>query len=136
MRKSKLLPLLFILFIGGAAQAQSIKQVQEILEQFCRENYDDFFRPCQYKAGSLKVTNITPEGGLIKVEGIHSYRGRHFPLAGRLFPYPDRKFYAEMWHHGQGYKVKFWRLKKYYLQIPHITDPKWEGPYEGFVLPY
>lgn len=132
MRKLRFLPLLLILFISEAAQAQSASQLKEILEQFCLENYDNYYNPYRYVAGSLQITSITREGGVIKVEGTHANKGRHIPVLGRIMTYKDRKIYAEIWPHGAGYKVKFWREKKYEIDV---IEHKWEGPCERLVIP-
>ncbi len=131
MRKIKFLPLLLILFISEAAQAQSAAQLKEILEQFCLENYDSYFNPRQYVANSLKITDIQRDGSTIYVEGTHSYRGPHVPIWGRT-TFPKRGFKATLKPYDEGYKIEFWRWHK---SLKPFVKSYWDGPCKKYFEP-
>lgn len=133
MKTMNLILLALLLGMSNLASAQTKAQIKAILEQFCVENYDNYFAPRQYVEGTLVITSvdIDEENNKIKVRGTHTCRGQYvFPM-GRM-TYSGRDFKAELMPASIGIKVRFWR---WYESDPFQNNAHWEGPCEKIVLP-
>lgn len=63
---------------GTTLNDEDIKNLQDHLEVFCYNNYEDCFSGREYIEYSLKVTQAElTENGEFKVEGTHSYKGSY-----------------------------------------------------------
>ena len=133
MKKVKILMIAMMLVASNVVSAQTKAQIKAILEQFCVENYDNYFAPRQYIEGTLIVTSVEVDeiNGKIKVKGTHSCRGQHVPFFGRR-TYSDRDYKAELIPASVGIKVRFWR---WYDSDPFQNNAHWEGPCEKTIIP-
>lgn len=135
MKKIKLIIIAILFSISGMVKGQTKAQIQPVLEQFCVDNYNDFFVPRQYVEGTLVVTSVDVDSinSKIRVRGTHTCRGQYIPIIGRM-TYAGREFKAELMpaSNGTGIKVRFWRWR-----APDYgqNNGRWEGPCERIVEP-
>lgn len=134
MKQVKYLLLALILFMSGAASAQTPtkEQVQVVLEDFCQLNYDKAFSPKQYIENTLIVDSLDfdEEFKIISVKGKHSYRGQALPFVGRQ-SHTNVDFKAEIYILEKSIKVKFWK----WYEADMSKEGHWEGPCENFMFP-
>lgn len=133
MVKVKSLIITVLLFISLGIHAQSKEQVtslfQQLLELFCKEQYDSCFNGKQYIDGSLTVTTLESDEAknVIKVKGKHSYKGQYIPFFGRK-THSNVDFKAEVSVADSGIKIRFWKWMEPDIHI------HWEGPCEKTMI--
>lgn len=83
---------------------------QEMLEDFCKANYNRRFRKRHYVYGSLRVEGLRSlSENIVEVWGTHSYKGR-----GNWFSYNERDFKATIRSEGKNkYQIKFEKKSEY-----------------------
>lgn len=135
MIKIRILLIVLMSIVSGSVMSQvELKdEVTAILEEFCLENYDNYFYPRQYVVGTLRVTSIDVDevNDRMNVKGTHTCRGRHVPIKGRKTFY-DLDFKAELilLREGGGLRIRFW---SWFERKFSRRDGYWEGPCERTV---
>lgn len=83
---------------------------QEMLEDFCKANYNRRFRHRSYVYGSLRVEGLRSlSGNIVEVWGTHSYKGR-----ANVFSYDERDFKATIRSvETNKYHIKFEKKSEY-----------------------
>ncbi len=115
----KITILLAFLFSTSESYAQSEKEtLQNLIENFCRENYSSCFNGRKYVHNTLEIDKVQKiEDNQIKIEGTHSYRGSY----GALYEYMEFKIYLTIYSN----KVEIVFKKKAKADFFNSTD-YWE----------